>query len=90
MTELARRLHLTALYIKKLLFHITEAMSWESVRNLNHMKNTFVLVKSIAQQINVSDEIMDYHSRPDRFYNLVQPAFLLYIEPFTLIINAKF
>ena len=33
-------------------------MSWESVRNLNQMKNTFVLVQSIAQQINVPDEIM--------------------------------
>ena len=43
----------------QLLFHINEAMSWESVRNLNQMKNTFVLVQSIAQQINVSDEIME-------------------------------
>ena len=43
----------------QLLFHINEAMSWESVGNLNHMKNTFVLVQSIAQQINVSDEIME-------------------------------
>jgi len=43
----------------QLLFHINEAMSWESVRNLNHMKNTFVLVQSIAQQIKVSDEIME-------------------------------
>ena len=43
----------------RLLFHINEAMSWESVRNLNHMKNTFVLIQSIAQQINVSDEIME-------------------------------
>ena len=33
-------------------------MSWESVRNLKHMKNTFVLVQSVAQQINVSDEII--------------------------------
>ena len=43
----------------QLLFHINEAMSWESVRNLNQMKNTFVLVQSIAQQKNVSDEIME-------------------------------
>ena len=43
----------------QLLFHINEVMSWESVRNLNQMKNTFVLVQSIAQQINVSDEIME-------------------------------
>ena len=43
----------------QLLFHIHEAMSWESVRNLEHMKNTLVLVQSMAQQINVSDEIME-------------------------------
>ena len=43
----------------QLLFHINEAMNWESVRNLKHMKNTFVLVQSIAQQIYVSDEIME-------------------------------
>ena len=43
----------------QLLFHINEAMSWESVRNLKHMKNTFVLVQSIAQQINVSEEIIE-------------------------------
>ncbi len=42
----------------QMLLHINEAMSWESVRNLNQMKNTFVLVQSIAQQINVADEIM--------------------------------
>ena len=43
----------------QLLFHINEAMSWESVRNLKHMKNTLVLIQSIAQQINASDEIME-------------------------------
>jgi len=43
----------------KLLPHIDEAISWESVRNLNHMKDTFVLVQNIAQQLNVSDEIME-------------------------------
>ena len=43
----------------RLLLHIDEAMSWESVRNLKHMKNTFVLVQSIAQQMEVSDEIME-------------------------------
>lgn len=40
----------------RLLFHIDEAMSWESVRNIEHMKDTFVLVQSIAQQTGVSDE----------------------------------
>lgn len=43
----------------RLLLHINEAMSWESVRNLHSMKNTFVLIQSIAQQINVSDAIID-------------------------------
>lgn len=40
----------------QLLFHIDEAMSWESVRNIEHMKNTLVLIQSIAQQVNISDE----------------------------------
>ena len=43
----------------QLLFHINEAMSWESVRNLKRMKNTFVLVQSIAQQIKMPDEIIE-------------------------------
>ena len=42
----------------RLLFHINEAMSWESVRDFNQMRNTLVLVQSIAQQTNVPDEIM--------------------------------
>jgi hypothetical protein len=40
----------------RLLFHIDEAMSWESVRNLEHMKDTFILIQSIAQQTGISDE----------------------------------
>lgn len=39
----------------QLLFHIDEAMSWESVRNLAHMRHTFVLIQSIAQQNEVSE-----------------------------------
>ena len=40
----------------RLLFHIDEAISWESVRNLERMKDTFILIQSIAQQTGVSDE----------------------------------
>lgn len=40
----------------KLLFHVDEAMSWESVRNLEHMKNTFILIQSSAQQIGVTHQ----------------------------------
>jgi len=40
----------------RLLFHIYEAMSWESVRDLEHMKDTFILIQSIAQQLEISDD----------------------------------
>jgi len=34
----------------KLLFHIDEAMSWESVRNLERMKSALLLVQNIVSQ----------------------------------------
>lgn len=34
----------------KLLFHIDEAMSWESVRNLKLMKETLLVVHNVARQ----------------------------------------
>jgi hypothetical protein len=40
----------------RLFFHIDEATSWESVRNLEHMRKTFVLIQSLAQQVEVSEE----------------------------------
>jgi hypothetical protein len=43
----------------RLLHHIDEAMSWECVRNLNDMKETFILVRNIAIQSNVPDEILE-------------------------------
>ncbi len=43
----------------KLLFHIDEAMSWESVRNLKQMKATFIVVQNIALQTNVPEEVME-------------------------------
>jgi hypothetical protein len=32
----------------RLLFHIDEAMSWESVRNLSQMRNTLLLIQNLA------------------------------------------
>ena len=32
------------------LFHIDEAMSWESVRNLQHMRKSLVLVRNLLGQ----------------------------------------
>jgi hypothetical protein len=43
----------------KLLFHIDEAMSWESVRNLQIMKSTFIIVRNIALQSNTNEEILE-------------------------------
>jgi len=44
----------------KLLFHIDEAMSWESVRNLNQMKATLLLVQNIAAQSRAPKEIIEW------------------------------
>jgi hypothetical protein len=44
----------------RLLFHIDEAMSWESVRDLKRMKETLVLIQSLAQQRKVPDEVMGW------------------------------
>jgi len=43
----------------KLLFHIDEAMSWESVRNLQIMKSTFIIVCNIAIQAGADKEILE-------------------------------
>ncbi len=42
----------------KLLFHIDEAMSWESVRNLERMKSTLLLVQNIISQSDTPEEII--------------------------------
>jgi hypothetical protein len=43
----------------KLLFHIDEAMSWESVRNLERMKSTLLPVQNIISQSDTPEEIME-------------------------------
>ena len=43
-----------------LLFHIDEAMSWESVRNLKNMKSTFILVQNIALQSEAPEEVIEW------------------------------
>ena len=44
----------------KLIFHIDEAMSWESVRNLKLMKETFILVQNISVQANAPKEVIEW------------------------------
>ena len=43
----------------KLLFHIDEAMSWESVRNLTRMKATFILIRNIALQSKAPKAVLE-------------------------------
>ena len=44
----------------KLLFHIDEGMSWESVRNLKQMKSTLLLVRNIATQTETPEEVFEW------------------------------
>ncbi len=43
----------------KLLFYIDEATSWESVRNLAIMKDSFILIRNIALQSHVPQIILE-------------------------------
>jgi hypothetical protein len=43
----------------KILFHIDEAMSWESVRDLNKMMSTLLVIRNISAQSEVPDDIQD-------------------------------
>ncbi len=43
----------------KLLFHVDEAMSWECVRNLKLMKETFLLVQNISLQSKAPEDIVE-------------------------------
>lgn len=43
----------------KLLFHIDEAMSWECVRKLKLMKETFLIIQNISVQSKAPKEIIE-------------------------------
>jgi hypothetical protein len=45
---------------ERLLFHIDEGMSWESVRNLDSMNNTLLLIQNIVARSEVPGEILDW------------------------------
>jgi hypothetical protein len=40
----------------RLLFHVDEAMSWESVRDLDRMKATLTVIRNIAAQTDIPVE----------------------------------
>ena len=43
----------------RLLFHIDEGMSWESVRDLDLMRKALTLIENIAREANVPDEVKE-------------------------------
>ena len=45
---------------ERALFHIDEAMSWESVRNLRAMNKSLVLVRNLLAQDGVSEMVSEH------------------------------
>jgi len=45
---------------ERILFHIDEAMSWESVRNLQSMKSTLLLIRNISIQTETPDAVQKW------------------------------
>jgi len=45
---------------ERLVFHIDEGMSWENVRNLDNMRKTLLLIRNIAVQSKVPDEVSEW------------------------------
>jgi hypothetical protein len=43
----------------KILFHIDEAMSWETVRNLKLMEPLILIIENLVRQSDCSDELLD-------------------------------
>lgn len=43
----------------KVLFHIDEAMSWESVRNLRQMNRCLLLVRNLIQQGDAPNDVLE-------------------------------
>jgi hypothetical protein len=43
-----------------MLFHIEEGTSWESVRNLEQMRNTILVIQNIAAQKEIPDEVSEW------------------------------
>ena len=55
----------------KMLFHIDEAMSWETVRHLERMEPLLVLIRNLAMQGNAPPEVME---EIDDIYEILSEA----------------
>jgi hypothetical protein len=45
---------------ERLLFHIDEGMSWESVRNLESMRKTLLLIENIVRKSDCPSEVEEW------------------------------
>ena len=45
---------------KRLLFHIHEGMSWESVRNLAKMRETLLVIRNLAEQGEAPEAVREW------------------------------
>ena len=45
---------------ERVLFHIDEGTSWESVRNLKDMEKALLLIQNIVAQFDVPDEVNEW------------------------------
>jgi hypothetical protein len=53
----------------KVLFHIDEAMSWETVRNLKLMEPLILVIENLVRQSDCSDELLDTAKNVRSLYN---------------------
>jgi hypothetical protein len=44
---------------QRLLFHVDEGMSWESVRDVERMRRALTLVENIAKQVKAPADVME-------------------------------
>lgn len=45
---------------ERLLFHVDEGMSWESVRNLGQMRKTLLLIQNLCKVNSVPAEVIEW------------------------------
>ena len=53
----------------RIMFHIHEGMSWESVRNLDKMHKAIILIQNIANQTKAPDEVIYWISDVHETFN---------------------
>jgi len=44
---------------ERILFHVDEAMSWESVRNFNQMRKTLLLIQNLCNADSIPTEVTE-------------------------------